>query len=93
MANAIVKFKLMPESPEVDFDSILEQAKEIATQTGAKGNVAHEVNPIAFGLKEVIVIGMYEMAEDFSSDKIAEKMSEIKGVSDAEVLAVDLAMG
>jgi elongation factor 1-beta len=93
MANAIVTFKLMPESPEVDFDAIVERAKSIATQTGAKGNVAHEVKPIAFGLKEIIIIGMYEMTDDFSSDNVAEKMSGIEGVSDAEVQNVDLAMG
>jgi translation elongation factor aEF-1 beta len=93
MANAIVTFKLMPTSPDVDCDSIVEKAKAIATETGAKGNVAHEVKPIAFGLKEIIIIGMYEMSEDFASDSVADKMSEIEGVSNAEVQNVDLAMG
>jgi len=93
MANAIVTFKLMPTSPEVDVDTIVEQAKSIATETGAKGNVAHEVKPIAFGLKEIIIIGMYEMTDNFASDSIAEKMSEIEDVNTAEVLNVDLAMG
>jgi len=93
MANAIVTFKLMPASPDVDCDAIVEKAKAIATETGAKGNVAHEIKPIAFGLKEITVIGMYEMNDDFASDSVADKMAEIEGVSNAEVASVDLAMG
>lgn len=93
MANAIVTFKLMPASPDVDCDAIVEKAKAIATETGAKGNVAHEIKLIAFGLKEITIIGMYEMSDDFASDPIADKMSEIEGVNSAEVANIDLAMG
>lgn len=93
MANAIVTFKLMPESPEVDFDAIVKKAKEIATETGAKGNVADEIKPIAFGLKQINILGMYEMSDDFESEKVANKMKDIEGVSTAEVANVDLAMG
>ncbi len=93
MANAIVTFKLMPSSPDVDIDSIIKKAKEIATKTGAKGNVADQVTNIAFGLKEIKIIAMYEMNDDFSSDSVADKMQEIDEVSSAEVLSVDLAMG
>jgi len=93
MANAIVTFKIMPESPEVDCEAIVEKAKAIATETGAKGNVAHEIKPLAFGLKEITVIGMYEMTEDFASDPIADKIAEIEGVNSAEVANIDLAMG
>ncbi len=93
MANAIVTFKIMPKSPEVDCEAIVEKAKAIATETGAKGNVAHEIKPLAFGLKEITVIGMYEMTENFASDPVADKMAEIEGVSNAEVASVDLAMG
>ncbi len=93
MANAIVTFKIMPASPEVDCDAIVEKAKAIATETGAKGNVAHEIKPLAFGLKEITVIGMYAMTDDFASDSIADKMAEIEGVNSAEVANIDLAMG
>ena len=93
MANAIVTFKIMPKSPEVDCDAIVEKAKAIATETGAKGSVAHEIKPLAFGLKEITVIGMYEMTDDFASDSVADKMAEIEGVNSAEVANVDLAMG
>lgn len=93
MANAIVTFKLRPESPDTEVDSIIEKAKKIATETGAKGNVAHEIKPIAFGLKEIMILGMYEMKDDFNSESVANKMSEIEGVSEAEVANVDLAMG
>ena len=93
MANAIVTFRIMPTSPEVDCEVIVEKAKAIAKETGAKGSVAHEIKPLAFGLKEITVIGMYEMTDDFASDSIADKIGGIEGVSNAEVANIDLAMG
>ncbi|OVE74944.1 hypothetical protein BVX95_00785 [archaeon D22] len=91
-ANAIITFKVMPESPDVDFDAIVEKAKEILTAEGAKGDVASEIVPLAFGLKEIKILGMFEMKDD-SFDPIADKLAEIEGVNTAEIFKMDLAMG
>jgi len=92
MAKAIITFKLMPESPEVDFAAIKEKALELAREGGAIGEMQSKEEPIAFGLKAVIVMAMYEVGKsDF--DAIVNKMSEIEGVQNAEIAKMDLALG
>ncbi|NQV91600.1 elongation factor 1-beta, partial [Candidatus Woesearchaeota archaeon] len=49
-------------------------------------------DPIAFGLKAVLVLGMYEV-EGSDFEKIAEKMQEIENVQSAEIAKMDLALG
>ncbi|MFW5746176.1 MAG: elongation factor 1-beta [Nanoarchaeota archaeon] len=92
MANAIITFKIMPTSPDVDLEPIQEKAYQIAKDSGAKGQMQHEINPIAFGLKELKVLAMFEV-EGSDFDAIAAKMSELEGVQSAEVANMDLAMG
>ena len=92
MAKAIITFKLMPESPDVDFDAIAANAEAIAKAQGALGDTRTKLEPIAFGLKAVLVLAMYEVDEkDF--DEIAQKMNELDGVQSAEVAKMDLALG
>ncbi len=92
MAKAIITFKLMPESPDVDLEVIKEEAQEIARDEGAIGQMQAKEEPIAFGLKAVLVLAMYNV-EGADFDAIAEKMSKIKGVQSAEVAKMDLALG
>jgi elongation factor 1-beta len=92
MAKAIITFKIMPESPEVDLEPIKEEARKIAKEAGAIGEMQVKEEPIAFGLKAVLVMAMYEVAgSDF--DGIAAKMNEIEEVQSAEVAKMDLALG
>lgn len=92
MAKAIVTFKLMPESPEVDLEAIKTKALEIAQKAGAIGQMQTKIEPIAFGLKAVLILAMYEV-EGSDFDAIAERMSLIDGVQNAEVAKMDLALG
>ena len=56
------------------------------------GQMQSQEEPIAFGLKAVLIMAMYEVqGSDF--DAIAEKMSAIPGVQSAEVAKMDLALG
>jgi translation elongation factor EF-1beta len=49
-------------------------------------------DPIAFGLKAVLVLGMYEVVgADF--DGTAAKMGEIENVQSSEIAKMDLALG
>ena len=92
MAKAIITFKLMPESVDVDLEPIREQALAIAKEAGAIGQMQSKEEPIAFGLKAVLVLAMYEVGNaDF--DGIANKMSAIENVQSAEVAKMDLALG
>ncbi len=92
MAKAIITFKLMPESPDVDLEPIKNQAMDIARKAGAIGQMQTRIEPIAFGLKAVIVLAMYDV-EGADFDAIAEEMSVIEGVQSAEVAKMDLALG
>jgi elongation factor 1-beta len=92
MAKAIITFKLMPESVEIDLEPIKEKALKIAEEAGAIGQMQSKIEPIAFGLKAVMVLAMLEVVGgDF--DGIAAKMGELEGVQSAEVAKMDLALG
>lgn len=82
----------MPESPEVDLEPVKEQAFAIAREAGSKGDMQSKINPIAFGLKELLVLAMYSV-DNMDFDAIAAKMANIEGVQSAEVYKMDLAMG
>ncbi|MEK6901147.1 MAG: elongation factor 1-beta [Nanoarchaeota archaeon] len=92
MAKAIITFKLMPESPDVDLEPIKEKAKSIAREKGAIGEMQVKEDPIAFGLIAVLVLAMYNVdTADF--DAIAQEMETIENVQSAEVAKMDLALG
>ncbi|MFP4119333.1 MAG: elongation factor 1-beta [Candidatus Woesearchaeota archaeon] len=93
MGNAIVTFKVMPENPDVDLEKVKEQALEIAKKHGAKGELQSKIEPVAFGLKQVLIYGMYEMSDDKDFDEVTEEMGKLDGVNIAEVANMDLAMG
>ncbi len=92
MARAIITFKLMPKSPEVDLEPIKTKALEIAKENGAIGEMQSQEEPIAFGLKAIMILGMYEV-EGSDYEAIAAKMGEIENVQTAEVNKMDLALG
>jgi len=92
MSKAVVTFRLMPSSPEADLEKIKNEALAIAKDNGAIGELQAKVEEVAFGLKAVLILGMYEVAGgDF--DAIALLMKEIKNVESAEVTNMDLALG
>ena len=92
MAKAIITFKLMPESPDVDFEAIKEKALVIARERGAIGQMQSKIEPIAFGLKAVLILGMYDVDKsDFEA--IAAEMGKIPEVQSSEVAKMDLALG
>jgi translation elongation factor aEF-1 beta len=75
----IVTFRIMPESVEIDLDS-LEKAikKEINPQR-------MERVPIAFGLNSINIIKLVEEKEG-EMDRITERIKKIKGVKEVEII-------
>ncbi|MBU1112096.1 MAG: elongation factor 1-beta [archaeon] len=92
MAKAIITFKLMPESPDTNLEPIKEKALAIAKEKGSIGEMQSREEPIAFGLKAVLILAMYEV-EGSDFDKIAEEMGKIEFVQSSEVAKMDLALG
>ncbi|MGM5480599.1 MAG: hypothetical protein ACQESC_04010 [Nanobdellota archaeon] len=93
MGNAVVTFKLMPNTPDVDLEKVKEKAEKIAKDHGAKGELQAKIEPVAFGLKQVLILGMYEMSDDKDFDEVTAEMATIDGVNVAEIANMDLAMG
>jgi len=84
MATAGIQFKIMPDSIETDLEKLKTEIKE-KVETFESG-VFHEAKeePIAFGLKALIVT--IALSEDEESDAVEKALSEIEGVSSIELI-------
>lgn len=85
MGNVAVHVRVMPESTEVDMNTVLEKVKEVL---GEKLKNA-EIKPFVFGLKVVEAIFIVP-DEEGVLDQEVEKLSKIEGVQNVEVLEVSL---
>lgn len=77
------KYKLMPESPSVDLKKIETHAKKIVEEFGGT-NKEYEIQPIAFGLKAVIVFFFYP--DDKNIESMDEKLAKIPEVASCELI-------
>jgi elongation factor 1-beta len=92
MANAIVTFKIMPEDPEVDLKRVEEQALAEIESYAGKGDTKVVVEPIAFGLKALIITFIVD--EKLGSPEPLEKtLEKIEGVNSVETVDVRRAIG
>lgn len=90
MGTALVKIKIMPESPETDLEAIKNKAYEIVEEN--KGtNAMFDEEPIAFGLKAVIV--SFDIDESNALEPIEEAFKKIEKVNSAEVIDMRRAFG
>jgi len=81
MGRVIVTFRIMPESVEVDLDSLEQKIKsEISPQRIQRV-------PIAFGLNAIQIIKLVEEKEG-EMDRITDKIKKIKGVREVEVVGL-----
>jgi len=92
MANAICTVKIMPASPEVDLAKLEVTAKEKIVAFAGEGETKTEINPIAFGLKELKIIFIVDENKG-SPDPIAEDIAKLEEVSSAEISDVRRAVG
>jgi elongation factor 1-beta len=91
MATAGMQFKIMPEGLDTNLEELKNKIKE-ATETFKSGvfNDAKE-EPIAFGLKALIIT--IALSEDEESDAVEEAFSKIEGVSSVELIDYRRAVG
>ncbi len=86
MADVIIVLQVRLESPEVDPNSVIKKASEILTTGGAK---VHEskVEPLAFGLKQVLIT--FSRDENKGSvDDLEEEISSLDEVMSTEVIGI-----
>lgn len=93
MAKAVVTIKIMPESPDVDLQTIESAVSEkIDAFTKEPGEKRFSLEPIAFGLKALKV--MFVMDESIgSTDELEQDLGTIEGVHSVEVVDVRRAIG
>ena len=91
MAQVIITIKIMPESPDVDLDAVLEESKKKVIEFGAEFGKS-EIEPIAFGLKALKIILISEESKG-STDSLEESLLDIDGVQSAESVDVRRAIG
>jgi len=81
MGSVIVTFSIMPESVEVNLDSL-----EKAIKSEINPQRIQRV-PIAFGLNAIQIIKVVEEKEG-EMDRITDKIKNIKGVKEVEVIGL-----
>lgn len=90
MGTALVKLKIMPESPEADLDKIEVNAKEIIDKSASRPSLV-EREPIAFGLTALIF--NFAIDESKSIDDIENPLKAIPQVSSTEIIDFRRAFG
>ncbi len=91
MATAAIQFKIMPENLETNLENLKDKIKsKIESFNSGVFNEAKE-EPIAFGLKALIVT--LALSEDEEVDSVENSLKEIKGVSSVELIDYRRAIG
>ena len=92
MAKVVVTLKIMPKSPEVDLDSIENEAKVKIKDFSQSSEMKSEQEPIAFGLKALKIIFVMD-EEKGSIDPLEETLENLDGVNSVETIDVRRAVG
>ncbi len=93
MGKAVVTIKIMPESPDVDLESIQSAAVVLIDEfLGSSHEKRVEIEPVAFGLKAVKILFVMDESKG-SPDSLEEAISGLDGVQSAQVVDVRRAMG
>lgn len=90
MGTTLLRIKLMPTSPEVDLEKIKQEAKSLIEKRQGK-NCRFEEEPVAFGLKAVIV--GFDIDESQELEPIEEDLKNIENVNSAQVIDMRRAFG
>ena len=90
MGVAAVKIKFMPSSPEADLSEIEVNIRKILERNSVK-NPQFDIEPIAFGLKAIIV--MFGWPEEKELETLEEELKEIDGIGSVEVVDMRRAIG
>jgi len=90
MSIVAVKIKVMPTSPETDLKKLEKNIQETLKENSVK-NPQFEIEPIAFGLKALIV--MFGWPEKQELESLEENLSKIENVSSIKIIDIRRAIG
>jgi len=83
MGSVNIKLRIMPTSPEVNLEEIKEKIKEKVESEGGKG-CSFEEEPIAFGLKAIILLFIYPEEKEF--EPLENEIGKIENVKSIQVI-------
>ena len=83
MGIALIKLKIMPESPDTDLESIKQKGKEGIEKLSGEVT-SYEEEPIAFGLKALMAF--IRISEDNETDTVEEIFKNIESVSSVDIV-------
>ena len=85
MAKALVGVDIMPDSAEVDLNSLEARVREVVLEVcGEVGEIRVTKTPIAFGLHKLNV--QFVIDEKMGTDTIEQALNEVDGVTNAQVV-------
>ena len=90
MGSVNIKLKIMPTSPETNLEEIKEKVREKVESEDGKG-CSFEEEPIAFGLKAVIVMFIYP--EEKELEPLENELGKIENVNSVQVIDMRRALG
>lgn len=90
MGFTAVQMKIMPNSPEANLQEIEKKAEEIINSMH-KTQVKIEEEPIAFGLKAIIL--SFAWNDEIDTEKLEAALQKIENVSSVETLDIRKAFG
>lgn len=90
MGKVAIKIKIMPESPETDLEKVEGSIKKLMEKNDVE-NPQFEVQPIAFGLKALVVLFAWPEEKEF--EEFEKNLQKVRGVSSLEILDMRRAIG
>ena len=90
MGSVLIKIKIMPKAPDVNLEEIKNSAKLVVEKNNGRNITFHE-EPIAFGLKAIIV--SFNIDEENALDPIEESLKKIEDVSSIQITDMRRAFG
>jgi translation elongation factor aEF-1 beta len=90
MGTALIKLKIMPDSPQTDLEEIQLKAGQIIEENQGE-KILFERQPIAFGL--TAIIASFSIDESIPTSPFETETSKIEGVSSVEITDFRRAFG
>ena len=90
MGFTAVQMKLMPDSPSADL-KLIEKSAETIINSMHKTAVKIEEEPIAFGLKAIIL--SFAWNDEIDTEKLEAELQKIPNISSVQVLDIRKAFG
>jgi len=88
--TAIIKIKIMPSAVDTDLAEIKEKTKKLIEEKEGK-SVKFEEEPIAFGLKAVIVFFLWD--EEKELEPLEKELEKIENINSIQTIDIRRAIG